>query len=183
MSHCFVRLGLFRWSLGLSVAVGLFFGVIAVNAQNGTRMLRMPTVSSTQIAFAYAQNIWVVPRSGGSARRLTSFQGQSSNPHFSPDGKWIAFSSEYAGNQDVYLVSADGGEPKRLTWHPGADLVQGWTPDGNRSCFLRPEPPGRQAVHRVFGLFLRKAESKNRWHFRVDFKGKFLPTGQKLPIG
>jgi tricorn protease len=112
---------------------------IQLNAQaqgsGGTRLLRMPTVSSTQVAFAYAQNIWVVPRAGGTARRLTSFPGQTANPHFSPDGKWIAFSGEYAGNLDVYVVSADGGEPKRLTWHPGADAVQGWMPDGRSIMF------------------------------------------------
>ena len=68
-------------------------------------------------------------------RRLTSFQGQTANPNFSPDGRWIAFSGEYAGNFDVYIVSAEGGEPRRLTWHPGADLVEGWTPDGKSILF------------------------------------------------
>jgi tricorn protease len=100
-----------------------------------TMMLRSPTVSTTQIAFAYAQNIWIVPRAGGEARRLTSFQGQASNPRFSPDGKWVAFSGEYAGNADVYVVAADGGEPRRLTWHPAPDLVEGWTPDGKSIVF------------------------------------------------
>jgi tricorn protease len=98
-------------------------------------MLRSPTVSATHIAFAYANNIWIVERAGGTARRLTSFQGQTLNPHFSPDGKWIAFSGEYAGNTDVYVAPAEGGEPKRLTWHPGGDLVQGWTPDGKSVMF------------------------------------------------
>ena len=95
----------------------------------------MPTVSATQIAFAYANNLWIVERSGGKARRLTSFAGQTINPHFSPDGKWIAFSGEYAGNVDVYTVPSEGGEPKRLTWHPGRDEVQGWTPDGKSIVF------------------------------------------------
>jgi tricorn protease len=107
---------------------------IAANGK-GTRLLRSPTISSTEIAFAYANNIWIVDRSGGVARRLTSFQGQTSNPHFSPDGKWIAFSGEYAGNIDVYVIPVEGGEPKRLTWHPGADNVQGWTPDGKSVMF------------------------------------------------
>jgi tricorn protease len=100
-----------------------------------TRLLRTPTVSATQIAFAYANNIWVVDRAGGQARRLTSFQGQASNPHFSPDGAMIAFSADYAGNTDVYVVPAAGGEPRRLTWHPGADAAQGWTPDGRAVLF------------------------------------------------
>ena len=101
----------------------------------GTRLLRSPTVSATQIAFAYANNIWVVERSGGLARRITSFQGQTTNPRFSPDGRTIAFSGEYAGNTDVYVVPAEGGDPRRLTWHPGADMVQGWTHDGTSVMF------------------------------------------------
>jgi tricorn protease len=136
-----IRLLLHRHAVILFAALvlgGLLFAGFAAQAQstNGqTRLLRTPTVSATQIAFAYANNIWTVPRAGGSARRLTSFPGQTSNPHFSPDGKWIAFSGEYAGNFDVYVVAAEGGEPRRLTWHPGGDLVQGWTQDGRSILF------------------------------------------------
>jgi tricorn protease len=121
-------------ALASFVCTQLFASAQTAEAQ--TRLLRTPTVSESQIAFAYANNIWSVPRAGGSARRLTSFQGQTLNPHFSPDGKWIAFSGEYAGNLDVYLVAAEGGEPRRLTWHPGSDLVQGWTPDGKAILFV-----------------------------------------------
>src|SRR6185436_6779552 len=65
------------------VVLGLSAVNVTTHAQNGfggngTRLLRTPTVSATQIAFAYAQNIWTVPRAGGSARRITSFQGQTS---------------------------------------------------------------------------------------------------------
>src|SRR5947207_1028332 len=122
-------------ALLLTLAMTGVASAAVVPPSGPTMMLRTPTVSSTQIAFAYAQNIWIVPRAGGEARRLTSFQGQASNPRFSPDGKWIAFSGEYAGNADVYVVAAEGGEPKRLTWHPGADTVQGWTPDGKAIMF------------------------------------------------
>ena len=134
MSRRTLRAEFCRRALILSVATVAIF--VEAHAQtSSTRLLRSPTVSSTQIAFAYAQNIWIVPRAGGMARRVTSFQGQTSNPHFSPDGKWIAFSGEYAGNLDVYVVAADGGEPKRLTWHPGGDSAQGWTPDGRAIMF------------------------------------------------
>ena len=106
-----------------------------VEGASGNRLLRTPTVSSDSIAFAYANNIWIVDRKGGAARRLTSFQGQTSNPHLSPDGLSVAFSGEYAGNTDVYVVPASGGEPKRLTWHSSPDVVQGWTPDGKSVLF------------------------------------------------
>ena len=119
----------FRFSLAAAACIA------AAPAGAQTRMLRSPTVSATQIAFAYAQNIWVVNRAGGAARMLTSFQGQASDPFFSPDGKWIAFTANYGGNADVYVVPATGGQPKRLTWHPGNDDVTGWTPDGQRVVF------------------------------------------------
>src|SRR3984957_2515754 len=120
----------------LLLASFLLAASTAIGAAGGsTRLLRMPTVSATQIAFAYADNLWIVDRAGGAARRLTSFAGQTTNPHFSPDGKWVAFSAEYAGNVDVYVVASEGGEPKRLTWHPGADTVEGWTPDGKSILF------------------------------------------------
>ncbi len=110
---------------------------LAASAQTpvSTRLLRTPSISAQHIAFAYANNIWVVQRAGGAARRLTSFQGQAQNPKLSPDGTVIAFSAEYAGNTDVYTVPVDGGQPVRLTWHPGADVVQGWTPDGRTIVF------------------------------------------------
>ncbi len=148
------------------------------NAQ--TRLLRTPTVSATQIAFAYANNIWTVPRAGGSARRLTSFPGQTLNPHFSPDGKWIAFSGEYAGNLDVYVVATEGGEPRRLTWHPGGDLVQGWTPDGKSILFHRRARPGRRPVRRVFGPCRRRAALKNPMPLPRAYQGKISADGARV---
>ena len=120
----------------LALTLPMFLATTTVTANGeSTRMLRSPTVSATHVAFAYANNIWVAERSGGVARRVTSFQGQSTNPKFSPDGKSLAFSADYAGNTDVYVVPVDGGEPKRLTWHPAADTVQGWTADGASVMF------------------------------------------------
>jgi tricorn protease len=101
----------------------------------GTRLLRHPTVSRDSVAFEYAGDIWVVSRSGGPARRLTSTQGVELDPYFSPNGSQIAFTSTVAGNTDVYVVAAAGGDPKRLTYHPGIDRVRGWTPDGQRIIF------------------------------------------------
>ncbi len=98
-------------------------------------MLRQPTISNTHIAFAYANDIWIVDRMGGDARRLTVFEGAETNPMFSPDGRTIAFSGQYDGNTDVYTIPMEGGQPRRLTWHPGADIVKGWTRDGAAVIF------------------------------------------------
>ena len=121
-----------------SIALVTVFAALAAapqstTAQEPTRLVRQPTV--THIAFAYANDLWIVPRAGGEAMRLT-FQGQETDPHFSPDGRHIAFSAQYDGNTDVYVLPSAGGEPQRLTWHPGPDQVVGWTPDGSRVLFV-----------------------------------------------
>ncbi len=98
-------------------------------------LLRQPSVSATQIVFNYAGDLWIVSREGGDARRLTSNVGTEMLPHFSPDGKLVAFTGEYDGNRDVYVVAAAGGQPRRLTFHPAEEDVVGWTPDGKRILF------------------------------------------------
>ncbi|HKV34192.1 MAG TPA: PDZ domain-containing protein [Pyrinomonadaceae bacterium] len=154
------------------------------HAQNGhggqTRLLRTPTVSSTQIGFAYANNIWVAPRAGGAARRLTSFQGQTANPHFSPDGRWIAFSGEYAGNFDVYVVSADGGEPKRLTWHPGPDMVQGWTPDGRTILFSSGRATWSPGGAPRFWTVSAEGGVEEPMSLPRGYQGKISPDGTRI---
>ncbi len=108
----------------------LFLCSLALYPQ-GTQLLREPSVSATEIVFVYANDLWKTSIIGGDAIRLTSNEGYESNPHFSADGKLIAFTAEYGGNSDVYVIPAQGGEPKRLTWHPAGDFVQGWTPEGD----------------------------------------------------
>lgn len=95
-----------------------------------SRLLRNPTISNNHISFAYAGDIWLADTNGSNVRRLTTFSGVESEPHFSPDGQQIAFTGEYDGNTDVFVVPVAGGSPQRLTWHPGADFVRGWTEDG-----------------------------------------------------
>ncbi len=94
------------------------------------RMMRMPDIHGDQVVFCYAGDLWTAERGGGFARRLTSYPGNEQRPHFSPDGKWIAFTGAYDGNPDVYVIPSEGGEPKRLTFEAGADITAGWTKDG-----------------------------------------------------
>jgi len=121
----------------LLLLLAFLLGVPLAKAQssNTALLLRKPTVSRTQIAFSYGGDLWIVHRNGGEARRLTSDVGIESDPYFSPDGAWIAFTGEYDGNQDVYLIPAAGGVPKRLTSYPSSNQVAGWTRDGKRVLF------------------------------------------------
>lgn len=100
-----------------------------------TKMLTEPALSENKIAFVYAGDIWLANKNGSSPARLTATSANESNPHFSPNGKWLAYSANHDNNTDVYLLSTNGGQPTRLTWHPQADIVNGWSSDGKRILF------------------------------------------------
>ncbi|HEX8030237.1 MAG TPA: PDZ domain-containing protein [Vicinamibacterales bacterium] len=148
--------------------------------EGGTRLLRTPSISATHVAFAYANNIWIVDRKGGDARRLTSFQGQSSNPKISPDGTTVAFSADYAGNTDVYTVAVSGGEPVRLTWHPGADNVQGWTPDGTKIMFASSRQSSAPNATPRFWTVPAKGGIAEPMPLPRGYQGKISPDGRRI---
>lgn len=147
-------------------------------------LFRQPTISRTQIVFAYAGDLWIAPRAGGEARRLTTGAGSESEPLFSPDGTQIAFTGEYDGNTDVFVVPASGGVPKRLTWHPAPDTALGWTPDGKRILFASP-----RESYTFFGeLFTVGLDGgfPEKLPLPTGFEGSYSPDGSRLayvPLG
>jgi tricorn protease len=94
-------------------------------------MMRFPDVSATHIVFVYADDIWIVPRSGGPASPLASPPGGESFPRFSADGRTIAFNGNYDGNTDIYTVPVEGGIPKRVTYHSSGERLCDWTFDNH----------------------------------------------------
>src|SRR5665213_4217932 len=119
--------------IAFSLVLIVFF--IPAIAQINAGLYRYPDVSKTQIVFTYANDLWVIPKQGGEAIKLSSPAGVESFPKFSPDGKSIAFTGNYDGNKDVYVIPTNGGVPVRLTSHGYPDRAVGWQPDGKRILF------------------------------------------------
>jgi len=99
------------------------------------KFARYPHINKGKIAFSYHGDIWVANDDGLNPRRLTAHVAADVYPRFSPDGKWIAFSSDRMGNNDVWVVLVEGGEPQQLTFMTVDDSVQYWTPDGKKIIF------------------------------------------------
>lgn len=121
-----------------------------VHAFDLTRMVSHGAVSQSNIAFVYDGDLWIAGIDGSNPHRLTSHEGVETNPRFSPDGKWIAFSAQYDGNTDVYLMPISGGAPTRLTYHPAADNVEGFTPDGSAVLFSTSRNVFTRRYHRLY---------------------------------
>ena len=159
----------------------LLFGSSTSFATNSTdtRMLSQPAISNTNIAFIYAEDLWVANLDGSQPRRLTVDEGVESNPMFSPDGKLIAFSAQYDGNTDVFVVPVEGGVPVRLTWHPGVDNSKGFTPDGKSVLFTSQRAAFTNRHAQLFtvpvnGSFPTQLEIPNAFHASYSPDGKFM---------
>ncbi|MHC1705866.1 MAG: PDZ domain-containing protein [Tenuifilaceae bacterium] len=144
-----------------------------------TRMLAQPAISATNIAFIYAEDLWIANLDGSQPRRLTVDEGVESNPYFSPDGKLIAFNAEYDGNLDVYIVPVEGGIPQRLTWHPGFDGVKGFTTDGSNVLFISQRSLFTNRYTQLFtvpikGGFPKQLEIPNAFHASYSPDGNYM---------
>ncbi|MDQ7012647.1 MAG: S41 family peptidase [Planctomycetota bacterium] len=98
-------------------------------------MLRTPDVSRTHIVFSYANDLWIVPKAGGAATRLSSPAGAEGLAKFAPDGQTLAFTANYDGGRDLYTMSVMGGIPSRVTHHPALEWLTDWTAQGELLFF------------------------------------------------
>ena len=121
--------------------------------------LTLVFVSTREGGFA---NLWLQDLSSQSrrARPIVNTNAGSFRPSWSPDGKWIAFTSdrdtrrarwdggwELIQSTALYIVRADGSSLRRLTELGGYAGSPRWSPDGSRIVFYRSTPqdvyPGR----------------------------------------
>jgi tricorn protease len=158
----------------------LFFLASSTQAQE-TRLLRSPDIVDNYLAFTYAADVWVMDLSDNSTTRLTSTAAIESDPHISPDGKTVAFTSNRTGGPSVYTVSIKGGTPSRLTWYPATSLVRGWSPDGSKILYSSSRgsaPSGYQKLWTVSKDGGPSTLINEQW----GYDGSYSADGSKIAI-
>ena len=84
-------------------------------------------------------NLWLVPAEGGWPRQLTVSDQRQSNPTWSPNGKWIAYQSDYDGDEqwDIFLVSPKTGQIVNVTkTREISEENPVWSPDGRYLAYI-----------------------------------------------
>ena len=151
----------------------LFLNINTTIAQD-TRLLRQPDINTTHIVFTYGGDIWVNAFGASEAKRITSTPAVESNPHLSPDGKWIAFSSNRSGRNAVYVASINGGDVKRLTWHPNGSSVRGWTNDGKSVLYASSRETAPRPYNRLWTVPVKGGAPtliSKQWGYDGSFSG------------
>lgn len=117
------------------VCVLLLLGMVQTAKAGPIKFARYPNIGGDKIAFCFHGDIWVADAGGNNPIRLTDHVAMDVFPRFSPDGRWVAFSSDRMGNMDLWVVPVTGGEPLQITHHTANDIMLYWTPDGKRLIF------------------------------------------------
>ncbi|MCA2215971.1 amidohydrolase family protein [Jidongwangia harbinensis] len=90
----------------------------------------------TRIAFRALNDIWTMTL-GGRPEPLTRDRWWKSDPAWSPDGRYLSYSTDRGGKLDIWLRDLRTGADRQLTALPGAAAVSGsWSADGSHLAFL-----------------------------------------------
>ncbi|HUE81841.1 MAG TPA: S41 family peptidase [Pyrinomonadaceae bacterium] len=159
-------------------ALALLIVTASIAHAREARLVRYPHYHEGRIVFSYLGDIWTADENGQNVQRLTVNRARDVFGRFSPDGRWIAFSSDRGGNNlDVYIIPAGGGNAKQLTFHSADDTVLGWTPDSRAILFS-----SNRGEHVMAQLYLVNVDGGLPRPAGTDMgvQGSFSPDGKRL---
>jgi len=138
-----------------------FIRSVTVSPDESKVMFTVETVDDDKKG--YSSHIYMVNIDGSGLRQFTFGKVSDSNPAFSPDGKWILFTSKRGEKKGLYKMSADGGEPSLLNSDDGSFSELSIAPDGKKILAVfknaddvpkddkgKKEPPVYRHINRMF---------------------------------
>jgi dipeptidyl aminopeptidase/acylaminoacyl peptidase len=153
-------------------------------------------VSETNFkADAFVTQIWIVDAATGRRVQLTRGEKSSANPRWSPDGAWLAFTSDRVGDKSqIFAIRPDGGEAVQLTKHETSIAAFDWSPDGRAIIYAATEPPAatlkdRKEQYADFEVVRREYNHLHLWALAVadaqnaPVVGKQLTKGKEFSVG
>ena len=142
---------------------------VPIDTNQGTWMSVDVSPDGSQIAFDLLGDIYVIPIAGGEAKSLTSGMPWDEHPRFSPDGKWIAYTSDRDGGDNIWIMKSDGSDAQQVTKEDFRLLNSPtWTPDSDyiaaRKHFTSTRSAGAGEIwlyHRTGGDGLQMTKRPN----------------------
>ncbi len=151
-----------RWTPARSMEIQQVQGTaISPDGSKIAYVIRVPVMEGEKSE--YLSHIWVVNADGSDARQFTQGEKSASNPAFSPDGRWLAFSSSRSGKNQAWVIAMSGGEARQVTDAESGVGRFAWSPDGKRIAYLMNDPETEEEK-------ARKKEKRDPIFVDQDFK-------------
>ncbi|AEE49216.1 alpha/beta hydrolase family protein [Haliscomenobacter hydrossis] len=133
---------------------------------------------------SYDTEIWLA-REGEEAFQLTrSTKGSSTSPKWSPDGKWIAFTSSRNDKSQIFVIRPNGGEAQQISNEDEGVGGFEWSPDGKQFAITKQEPEDKEEKkrkERYGGWAADDAEYRLSHLWLLEFKPDMMPSPGELP--
>lgn len=175
------------WTPGLSMQYRAVSGSdVSPDANLVAFVLRAPVMEEEESE--YLSHIWVVPSTGGSPRQFTRGQESATSPSFSPDGRFLAFSSSRSGSNQIWVMPIDGGEAKQVTDHETGIGSFRWAPDGSGFAFTASDPDTEEwekakKEKRDVILVDQDFRFNHLHHVPFDFRAPETATSERITEG
>ncbi|MEO9885710.1 MAG: amidohydrolase family protein [Balneola sp.] len=107
--------------------------LIDIESNEATWMSLDVSPDGSKIAFDFMGDLYEIPFSGGEATQLTDGMAFDTHPRYSPDGKYLLYTSDASGGENLYYINLeDTSDVTQVTKGKSDGYAAGeWTPDGN----------------------------------------------------
>ncbi len=137
-------------------------------------------LAETQVAFLNQENagkeIYLVDFDGHNLRRVTRDHTVNLSPAWSPDAKWIVYTSYAAHNPDLIMIDTVGEKRQTLHRLPGLNAAPAWSPDMQRIALVL----SRDQNSEVYILNRDRQLERLTHHFNIDTSPTWSPDGKKI---
>ena len=137
-------------------------------------------IAETQIAFLNQEEggkeVYLVDFDGYNLKKLTRDNTVNLSPAWSPDGKWIVYTSYAARNPDLVMINTAGEKRQTLNRFAGLNAAPAWSPDMQKIAFVL----SRDQNSEIYLLKKNRKLQRLTRHYNIDTSPTWSPDGKKI---